>query len=303
MEKFIKLPNFLIIGAAKSGTTALYRYLIQHPQIYMSPLKEPHFFGLEGEKLNFQGPETEKYENRSINNIEDYTALFAGVFNEIAIGEASNSYLYLPKAPERIEYYIPNVKLIAMLRNPVDRAYSSFLHLMRAGGEPLNDFGRALEAEKERIAKNWGFRHRYQDMGFYYTQLKRYWNKFDSNQIKVYLYDDFQDDPISILQDIFAFLGVNKTFTPDTSIKFNVSGLPKNKILHTFLTEKNYLKKIIRPFVPAQLRMKLINRYFEKGLQKPSISEEIRQSLIKTYKPEILNLQDLLQRDFSIWLR
>ncbi len=297
------LPNFLIIGAAKSGTTALYQYLKQHPQIYMSPIKEPHFFGLEGENLNFQGPTAEQYENRSITNIEDYRALFQGVLDEIAIGEASNSYLYLSKAPERIKYYIPSAKLIAILRNPVDRAYSSFLNLMRTGGEPLNDFPRALREEETRIRSNWGFLHRYQDLGFYYVQLKRYFEIFDSTQIRVYLYDDLRNNPVRVLQDIFKFIGVDVAFVPDMSTKFNVSGIPKNKVLHNFLTGENPIKTIFRPFLPANLRAKLINRYYEKGLDKPQLSAEVRHQLIHIYREDILKLQDLSQRDLSGWLK
>ncbi len=299
----MKLPNFLIIGAAKSGTTALYEYLKQHPQIYMSPIKEPHFFGLEGEVLNFQGPTAEQYENRSITNIEDYRALFQGVLDEVAIGEASNSYLYLPKAPERIKYYIPSAKMIAILRNPVARAYSSFLALMRGRKEPLNDFSRALREEEVRIRSNWGFLHRYQDLGFYYVQLKRYFEIFDSTQIRVYLYGDLRDNPVRVLHDIFKFIGVDVAFVPDMSTKFNVSGIPKNKVLHNFLTGENSIKAVLRPFLPANLRSKLINRYYEKGLDKPQLSQELRHQLIHIYREDILKLQDLIQRDLSGWLK
>ncbi len=294
------LPNFLIIGAAKSGTSSLYQYLKQHPQIYMSPIKEPHFFGLEGETLNFQGS---GIENDSITNIEDYCALFQGVSNETAIGEASNSYLYLPKAPERIKYYIPSARLIAILRNPVDRAYSSFLSLMRADWEPLNDFSQALREEEARIRGNWGFLYRYQDLGFYYAQLKRYFEIFDSTQIRVYLYDDLKNNPVRVLQDIFKFIGVDEAFVPDTSTKFNISGIPKNKVLHNFLTGENPIKTVLRPLLPANLRAKLINRYFEKGLDKPQLSAEARHQLSNIYREDILKLQDLSQRDLSEWLK
>ena len=189
-EKKIIMPNFLIIGAAKSGTSAIYHYLKQHPQIYMSPIKEPYFFAFEGEKLNFQGPGLTINES-SIKEIESYRNLFQGVSDEVAIGEASTLYLYIPKAPTLIKQYVPNIKLIAILRNPVDRAYSSFMHLIRDQQEPITDFAQALKAEESRIQNNWGFLWRYQDIGFYSVQLKRYFEKFDRSQIKVYLYDYF----------------------------------------------------------------------------------------------------------------
>ena len=139
------MPNFLVIGAAKAGTTSVYEYLKQHPQIWMSPLKETNFFALEGETLNFRGPGDQDYINRfSITKIEDYLNLFQGVSNQVAIGEVSPLYLYSLKAPERIRHYTPDTKIIIILRNPVDRAYSSFLHLIRDGREQIRNFAQAL---------------------------------------------------------------------------------------------------------------------------------------------------------------
>ncbi len=151
------MPNFLIIGAAKAGTTALYSYLKQHPQIYMSPEKEPHFFAFEGEQPNFGGTAgKQEWLNRTvITDIETYRKQFQKVSREIAIGEASALYLYIPKAVERINHYIPDVKLITILRNPIERAYSAFLFQIRDELEPITDFAQALEEEKIRINKNW----------------------------------------------------------------------------------------------------------------------------------------------------
>ena len=123
------MPNFLLIGAAKAGTSSLYGYLKQHPQIYMSPIKEPRFFALEGETLNFNGP-TRGINQTSINTLEAYSQLFQKVTTEKAIGEASTIYLSSPKAPERIKHYLPDVKLIAILRDPSERAFSSYMHLV-----------------------------------------------------------------------------------------------------------------------------------------------------------------------------
>ena len=145
----MKMPNFMIIGAAKAGTTALYKYLEEHPQIFMSPQKEPRFFALEGEKIDFRGPGA-MTRFRYVTDIETYRLLFKNVSNELAIGEASTWYLYIPKAAKGIRHYLPNVKLIVMLRDPVQRAYSNFLGLRREGVEPLEDFTEAMVAEKER---------------------------------------------------------------------------------------------------------------------------------------------------------
>jgi Sulfotransferase family len=177
------MPNFLIIGAGKAGTSSLYQYLKQHPQIYMSPIKETNFFALEGQDLNFADPR-DRINKYSITKIEDYYAQFEAVSNETAIGEASPLYLYEPKAPEQIQHYIPDVKLIAILRNPVDRAYASFLYLHREQRESLEYFSEALDAEPSRIQNNYPWIWHYKNLGFYAEQLQRYFEKKNLTESK-----------------------------------------------------------------------------------------------------------------------
>ena len=172
----MSMPNFLIIGAAKSGTSSLYAYSKQHPEIYMSSLKEPRFFAFEGEKVDFCGPGSDVFNQETITNLEAYRALFNRVSDEKAIGEASPAYLCVPKAAECIYHYIPDVKLIVILRQPAERAYSSFLHTVRAGVEVNTDFTHALQEEEKRILNNWGFIWRHKTLGFYYPQLKPYFD-------------------------------------------------------------------------------------------------------------------------------
>ena len=297
------MPNFLIIGAAKSGTGALYHYLGQHPQIYMSPLKEPMFFALKDEKVDFSGPGDNKTINRkSVTNQSAYELLFQDISNEKAFGEASTLYLYSPKAPERIQYYLPEVRLIAILRHPAERAYSAFMHLLREGREPLTDFAQALRAEDVRRRNNWEPLWHYTQVGFYYSQLKRYVDRFDQSQIRVYLYEDFNINPLGVIKDIFRFLEVDEAFIPDMSIRYNVSGIAKNKILHTFLTKKNPIRAILKPFLPARTRRRIRNNLMNRNLSKPPLSPAVRRQLIDIFREEILKSQELIQRDLSTWL-
>ena len=150
------LPNFLIIGAPKCGTTSLYAYLKQHPQVFMTIPKEPTFFGNEGTDGLFNGPHDEDraYHSRVITNFADYKALYDRVTNEKAIGEASIYYLYLPKAPEQIQKYVPKAAMFAVLRNPADRAYSAYTHVVRQARE-RRSFADSLREEPERIRKKW----------------------------------------------------------------------------------------------------------------------------------------------------
>ena len=298
------MPNFLIVGAPKAGTTALYQYIKGHPQIFMSPQKEPRFFAIEGEEIDFRGPE-DMTKCRYVTDLETYQKLFKNVSNEVAIGEGSTWYLYFPKAAERIKHYLPDVKLIAMLRDPVARAYSNFSGLRREGVEPLEDFTQAMAAEKERIENNWSPAWHYQQKGFYYPQIKRYFELFGKNQIKIYLYEDFKANSKNVVQDIFRFLGVNDTFVPDTSQKHNVSGTPRSKALHRFLKQSNPLRGFMHSLVPAQFRQRVKTSLINLNLQNKSqpLSPEVRKEFIEVYREDILKLQELIDRDLSQWLK
>ena len=308
------MPNFLIIGAQKSGTTSLYEYLKQHPQIYMSPLKEPRFFAFEGSKPDYVGPGDHALYRDVVSDLESYQALFGGASEEKAIGEASVVYLYLSSAPERIQHYIPQVKLIAVLRNPIERAYSAFLHLTRDRKEPLGDFARALQAEDERIRDNWGPIWHYKQVGFYYAQLKRYFDRFEREQIRVYLHEELRDDPIRVLKDIHEFLGVDTTFVADVQRKHNVSSAPADQrwyALYTFLLGQNPVKSIVRPFLPRGVRRRFFAEVYNRVTTsredqtpaKAPLPAEARQQLMKTYRDDILRLQGLIGRDLSNWLQ
>lgn len=312
------MPNFLIIGAPKSGTTSLYQYLKQHPQIYLSALKEPAFFAFEGMKLDYSGgPFAQGVGNRpadslkwyqervsvAITSLEDYQALFEQATDEIAIGEASPGYMYFSRSAERIRDYIPDVKLIAILRQPADRAYSSMVHRAQFGLDPDADFSRILEKEDYTIDDEWwGFNHEIRT-GFYCKQLKRYFDRFDPSQIRVYLYEDLQTNALGLAHDLFEFLGVDPTFKPDISKKYLVSALPKNKLWHQLLTKPNPLKGMVKNLLPESLRQPLGKNLIQKNLGKPPKPQDVRQKLTEIYREDILQLQDLIGRDMTNWLK
>ena len=132
------MPDFLIVGAAKSGTTALYHYLGQHPEVFLSPIKETNFFAQKGKNLDFNGPKDNLITHKkTITETVDYYNQFTNVTNEKAIGEICPSYLYYKDAPKNIKEHIPEVKIIAILREPVSRAFSAWVHLTRDGREYL----------------------------------------------------------------------------------------------------------------------------------------------------------------------
>ena len=252
------LPNFLIIGAAKSGTTSLYRYLGQHPDVFLSPVKEPAFFVYEGRQGHFTGPQDQEgFDRRVVPNRNDYEALFADAGDRTAIGEASVEYLYDSWAAVRIREQIPDAKLIVLLRDPAERAYSSFRHMRRDGREPEEDFGRALAKEEERIRAGWSFIWHYSAVGFYSQQLQRYLDQFPAEQISVFLYEDLLDDPAEVLSETFRFLGIDDTVRPDVSVRHNVSGRPRSPFLHQFLRQPSRVKELVKPLLPESARLKL----------------------------------------------
>lgn len=293
------MPNFLIIGAAKAGTTSLAHYLQQHPQIYMSPRKEPKFFAFENEAVDPRDPANA----RSITDLSTYRKLFDQVKDEIVIGEVSPIYITSPKAPERIRHHIPDAKLLAVLRNPVDRAYSHFVHMVQKEVEPLTDFMQALDQPAHEI--NGFIRQRpYIDFGFYTVQLQRYFALFPPAQIKVCLYDDLQQHPIEFLQDIFRFLQVDADFTPTNLFKYNVSGIPKNRTLNRWLTDRsNPLRAFVKSLVPLGVRQALLKKFQRQNYVQVTMPIAARQRLTELYREDILKLQDLIDRDLSIWLQ
>ena len=300
----MNLPNFLIIGAAKSGTSALYRYMKQHPDIYMSPIKETHFFSYKDSPPNTRGPGDTI--NRAITDFDTYKSLFAGVTNELAIGEASPTYIYNMRAPLLIKQILPEARLITILRQPADRAFSAFMHVIRDKREPEKDFSKALELEQERINQNWGPIWHYEKGGYYFDQLSRYYNLFDRQQIRVYLHDEFSANPKLVLQDIFRFLGVDDQYIPDVSMKANVSGIQKSEtadwMMERLFNRTNPLRYIARQIVSEDLRWRVTASVRGRNLNRPVIPPDIRVDLTARYREDILNLQKLIDRDLMHWL-
>ena len=171
----------------------------------MTKIKEPMFFNNYKQNLDYKvlGSKSKK-----LTTFEDYLKMFEDVSCEKAIGEASPAYIYNKKAPQLIKENLHNVRIIAILRQPVDRAYSNYLHVVRAGKENSNSFEESIEKEKERINEKWSPLYHYIQKGYYTDQLQRYYDLFPSDKIKVYLFEDVIKNPGETLKDIFRFLEI-----------------------------------------------------------------------------------------------
>ncbi len=298
------LPNFLIVGAAKAGTTSLYNYLKQHPEIFMSPVKEPHFFSFIDIKPDFKGPYDQKTnEKEIISDYNEYKGLFKNVTNEKAIGECSNSYLFLKNTEQNIKKYIPHCKIIIILRNPIERAYSHYLQFVMLGQEDLT-FEAAMEKEEVRKKLNWRWHYQLVGQGLYYHQVKRYLDRFGLGNVKIHLFEELKQDPEALMKKIFQFLCVDRNFTPEFDKIYNKTGLPKNLFLHKFLRQSNFIKEMTRPFTTSRVRKKIysflsyINYEYERN---PLMNEETRRYLINIFRDDCLKLQELINIDLSVW--
>ena len=292
-----------MIGAAKAGTTSLYHYLGQHPQIFMSPIKEPRFFALAGHPMDFRGPNDERIRDTSTTTLVAYQELFDGVRDEVAIGEASTIYLDSEATPAAIERGLPDVKLIAVLRDPAERAYSAFLHLRSDGSEPESDFEAALRDEPRRVAAHWFHYWRYRERGFYHRHLKRYVDRFGPRRIRVYLYEDLERDSLAVLSDIFRFLGVDPSFRPDVTKRYNVSGEPRSPQWRNLLTRRRPVKQALKRVLPERWGHGVIDWLQLRPRPRPPLPPETRARLVAGYREDIRQLEDLIGRDLSAWLR
>ncbi len=295
----MKLPTFLIVGVQKAGTTSIYNYLQEHPQVYMSPIKETNFLERDWEKLV---AENSKIKNR-ISSFDDYCKLFTGVQDEIAIGEASPNYIfhYESSAP-RIQKYTPNAKLIVVLRNPVERAYSDYLMHLRDG---ISAEIRTLSEQiKHSSHKSFILRK-----GFYYTPVKYYIDFFCVEKVKVFLYDDLCNNAQKFMSDIYEYIGVDKNFIANVSKKTQQARIPKNQAINNLLQRQNPIRTLaataLKTLIPLDARQELRSRLIRLNSQHKSqvpLSSEERKQLIELYREDILKLQDLIDRDLSSWL-
>lgn len=296
------MPNFLIIGAAKGGTTSMYAYLSQHPQVFMPKFKEPWYFAWDGKEPAFRGPGDANLATRYVRNLKDYQALFGPAGEALALGEASTMYFHAEGTAERIRASNPAMKLILMLRNPVDRAFSQYRMRLCDGKEPLADFGQAVAAEEERIRDGWSQAFWYVRRGFYHRQLQPYDAAFPTEQIKIWLYEELAKEPERVVRETYAFLGVDPSFSPNIERKYNVGATPASAALPATMRQNSRVQKLVKSLLPSPLRERLSNSLRNRAQNLVTIKPEVREKLTALYRDDILRLQDRLGRDLGGWL-
>jgi len=295
-----RMSDFLIIGAYKSGTTSLNHYLKQHPQIFMPDFQEPNYFAEKRASVPAGEPE-HRYEERGyrrprVQSLAAYQRLFTPAGPDQIVGECSPEYMRNPIAAGRIHEALPGVKLLAILRNPVERALSDYSMMVRDGLETA-DFVEAVGREPSAELF-----HHYVYTGYYGCQLQRYYDLFPREQIHVVLLEDLVADVAGTLAGIFAFLGVDPAFLPQSLAARNVSGRPENAMIATAYRLRRSTRRWLKPVVPEGVQ-RVVDGYLSKRLERLEMPEQTRLQLCEAYTADVTLLGYLLQRDLDGWLR
>lgn len=286
-------PNLFIPGAAKAGTTSIYKYLNGHPDVFMSPIKEPHFFSRD---ITI---------HRSIRTEHEYLDLFRNVGNRRCFGEASTSYLPSKVAARLIYEFNPDAKIIISLRNPVDMMYSTHFFLVYVNLQKTISFREALENSKS-ISD-----HRFSEGAFDYRsgatlspQVKRFLSVFPRNQVLIVLFDDLKSHPEPTYRQILEFIGVDPSFVPDFG-RANVSRQAKWSLLHDLIVDPPpWLLTICRPLLKSRLFHQFVERVDTLNSQPvnyPTMDRELRRQLIDEFSQEIEDLARITGKNLSHW--
>ena len=311
-------PNFFIAGAPKCGTTSFYHHLDQHPKIYMSPIKEPSYFASELRIENFseelqpqlrresetlreylRGPMTSKRFGGPVAEWEDYLLLFRNVRDEKAIGEASVSYLWSQTAARNIAARIPDAKIILVLRNPVDRAFSQYLQAVSSGLMRCSFRDQCAVAMKSRSSK-FGVLNPFLEFGAYSEQVKRFLDVFPRKNVLTHIYEEMRGNPAESMAETFRFLGVNPEPAPDPSRRFMEPRVPR-MIAAADILKKHGIWQQAAGLIPEFLRPAL-RRVVHRPRDSVKVAPEDRAWLQNYYREDILKLEHLLKRDLHSWL-
>lgn len=311
--------NLFLVGAAKSGTTSLYNYLDQHPDIY-TPSKEERYLGkINPKEPKFFSSKYHKYpqtgvgdvnavEVRTIKTLEEYSELYSKHGDEKYILDASIDYLYYYGTAEDIYKFNSDSKVLILLRNPVERAYSAYTSLRRDCRE-FEEFSDALEMEEKRMECNHEFLWAYKGCGLYYRQVKEFIDVFGSDNVLVLLYEDLRRNPKILLRQICFFLKIEDFSFEKTSVIYNVSGIPKkNMKTYLYLLFKKIVKRYSNVFlkIMSQESATKYSKYLKKmlilkNMDKQSMNNEVEMYLYDYFRNDIEKLENLLNKDLTHW--
>ena len=298
------LPDFLVAGVPKAGTTALHVALSRHPGLYMSPIKEPKFFLTDGPPPAKGGPGDALTYREHVWQRDKYEELFAQAPEDSKKGESTPLYLYDPDAMRRIKDAIPDARFIVIIRDPVERAHSNWTHLWSAGLEPESDFVRACAEEERRKAQGWAPFWYYTGLGKYGQQLEHAFGLFPRDQILVLRYRSLVDEPAAALDRICGFLGVKQGILAEIP-RENVTAHPEHTTAHraaSLVMRAGHAAGQVLPGDAATAATHRFERFLQRGNRtRQPLGQEQRQALLPVFADDIRLLERLLGEDFSDW--
>ncbi len=295
------LPNFIIAGCSKSGTTTIADYLASHPEVYFSRIKEPRYFAFPGVKPEFEGPGDEgRFNKTTVWDWGEYKNLFAEAAsgNYKAIGEGSPIYCAAHEPAALIKKTLPDVKIVIVIRNPIERVISSYTHNVRDGYENL-PLAEALRAEESRKRSNWARHWHYKSLGHVSEFLQTYLNTFDAQNLMFVLYDDFKANNQQVMDDIHGFLGVKAREI--AQYRLNAAGMPRSRLLARLASSDNVLNKVAMKLTPPAARKWIRRNLITNSAGRPDVQKQVRVQLLEEFSREIDSLAGLLGRDLSHW--
>jgi hypothetical protein len=284
-------PNFFIVGAQKAGTTSLYFYLKEIPQVYMSPLKELFYFAPHAVQTSVVDVIRDK---------KEYLRLFENARGYIAVGEATPIYLWDPDAPKLIHQTVPDARIIISLRDPIERAYSNYLMKRKYSGMKSSFYDELMRDYKSQ-EKLFGRSQLYVEFGMYYEQVKRYFDIFGREQVKVIIFEEFVKHPEQSINEILAFLGVNYAVTAIRE-QYNPYSVPRSALsvwifsFFRWLRARNMKFYKILTLLPDSLVESLPEKILFERKQKPKIEPKAVKFLQEIYHDDVIRLQSLLGR-------
>jgi hypothetical protein len=300
-------PDFLVVGAPKAGTTALHAALAQHPEVFVTSPKEPKFWLCDGAPPPaWRGPGDAHSQQEWIWRPDDYAELFRSAADGTVRGESTPFYLWSRGAHRRIAESLPDVKLIAVVRDPIDRAYSNWMHLWSDGLEPVADFEEAFARQDARVRDGWAPFWRYRELGLYGEQLDHVRSYVDPQRILVLRYRDIVDDPPAAVDRTCRFLGITPgtigTIPRDNARSFVQPGW-RSRVLGPTVRAGAWAGQFVRPEVWRRAHAPLMAQLAGPGAShRPHLSAEQRERLLPAFADDVTLLSELTGEDFSDWL-
>ena len=296
------LPNLLVIGPTKSGTTSFSIYINQHPDVFVPEVKEPHFLASQIIESPLRGAGSDEVEAGYVKSLDGYKELYRGRKEKVICDASADTIYYGERIIPVIREYLGNPKIIILLRDPVKRAFSAYSHLIRDNREPLT-FEKALQEEENRIRENYDPLFFYTACSFYADSVKSFRDAF--TDVKILFTGDMYRDPDKFFKSVFEFLNVDPDFQVNTGEQHNMSGKPRSQALSDFVSRENKLRDILRPLIrlvtTKSMRERVANSIQKANLQKLEMAKETEDSLRQLFKPDIQKLEKELGKDLSSW--